>query len=157
MSEITDRIRAAGSDDIPDVPAGIDEASIRALVHGFYGRIREDAVLGPVFSGEIAPDAWPVHLQKMCDFWSSVLLRTHRYAGRPLPPHLRLPGLSGEHFGRWLGLFRLTAEETMPAPAAAVVVDRAERIAHSFQLAIAFHRGEDTVRLRPQRASDFHR
>ena len=36
--------------------------------------------------GAIKPEAWPRHLGKMCDFWSSTLLRTGRYDGRPLPP-----------------------------------------------------------------------
>ena len=72
------------------LPEVLDETMIRAVVHGFYERIREDPLLGPVFDSRIAADDWPRHLQRMCDFWSATLLRTARYQGRPLPPHTRL-------------------------------------------------------------------
>ncbi|MEP9353350.1 group III truncated hemoglobin [Xanthobacter sp. KR7-65] len=130
--------------------AGLDEAAVRRLVHLFYARVQKDALLGPVFGGRIADGAWPVHLQKMCDFWSSVLLKSGRYEGRPLPPHLALGADAGEaHFARWLALFRPTALEVLPPAAAQQAIAHAERMAHSFRLAIAFHNGEDTTRIVP--------
>lgn len=131
------------------LPDMLDEEMIRAVVHGFYARIREDALLGPIFDGAIAPDDWPVHLAKMCDFWSSTLLRTGRYDGRPLPPHLAIPGLGEAHFRRWLTLFRETVRRLCPPEIASLFMDRALRIAHSFQLAIAFSRREDTLLIEP--------
>jgi hemoglobin len=131
------------------LPALLDEAMIHAVVHGFYDGIRKDDLLGPIFMGAIAPDEWPHHLAKMCDFWSSTLLRTGRYAGRPLAPHLTLPGLGEQHFRRWLTLFRTTVRRLCPPEVAALFMDRALRVAHSFRLAIAFHRGEDTLRVEP--------
>lgn len=131
---------------LPDV---LDEAMIVSVVHGFYDRIRQDDLLGPIFNDAIAPDAWPRHLARMCDFWSATLLCTGRYDGRPLPPHLALPGLGEDHFRRWLSLFRRTVRETCPEEVAALFMDRAVRIAHSFRLAIAFHRREDTMSVRP--------
>ncbi|WP_244564163.1 group III truncated hemoglobin [Rhizobium sp. RU36D] len=122
---------------------------IHAVVHGFYDQIRRDPLLGPVFNGAIAPDAWPVHLARMCDFWSSTLLRTDRYHGKPLPPHLALPDLGEEHFRRWLSLFQETVERLCPADVAAVFMDRGLRIAHSFRLARAFHHGEDSTQIAP--------
>lgn len=138
----------------PHAPAafepGLDEAAVRRLVHQFYGRIRNDALLGPVFGGRIAEDAWPTHLAKMCDFWSSVLMKSGRYDGRPLPPHLALGPDAGEaHFARWLALFRPTALEVLPPAAAQQAIAHAERMAHSFRLAIAFHNGEDTTCIAP--------
>lgn len=94
----------------------VDEDSIRRLVHGFYDAVRRDDVIGPIFLQKIAPGRWPFHLNRMCDFWSSVLLRSGRYHGQPLPPHLRLPGLSDIHFARWLGLFRTTARQVFDEP-----------------------------------------
>lgn len=127
----------------------INEENIRRLVHGFYAAVRDDDVIGPIFEREIAADAWPVHLAKMCDFWSSVLLKTDRYAGRPLAPHLRLSEVTDAHFGRWLVLFRRTARECFSPDSAAAVIALAERIAHSFRMAMAFHRGEDSVGVQP--------
>jgi hemoglobin len=131
------------------VPRALDEQMIHDVVHGFYDAIRSDDLLGPIFNAAIAPEAWPVHLAKMCDFWSATLLRTSRYDGRPLPPHLRIDALGEAHFRRWLTLFRATVRQTCPPDVADLFMDRAVRIAHSFRLARAFDRGEDTLALRP--------
>lgn len=131
---------------LPDV---LDEEMVHAVVHGFYDEIRADDLLGPIFNGVIAPDDWPRHLAKMCDFWSSTLLRTGRYDGRPLPPHLAIPGLGEAHFRRWLSLFRATVTRLCPPEVARLFMDRALRIAHSFRLAVAFSRGEDTLLVEP--------
>jgi hemoglobin len=131
---------------LPDV---LDEAMVHAVVHGFYDRIRTDDLLGPIFDSRIAPDQWPHHLAKMCDFWSSALLRTGRYEGRPLPPHLAIPGLGEAHFRRWLTLFRATVRRLCPPDVAALFMDRALRIAQSFRLAVAFSRGESTLDIKP--------
>lgn len=131
------------------LPELLDEAMIRAVVHGFYADVRRDALIGPIFNAAIAPDEWPAHLDKLCDFWSATLLRTDRYGGRPLPPHLRIPGLGEDHFRRWLSLFRDTVQRLCPGDVAALFMDRALRIAHSFRLAVAFSRGEDTTTIAP--------
>lgn len=131
---------------LPDV---LDDTMIRAVVHGFYTEIRKDPLLGPIFGNAIAPQDWAIHLDKMCDFWSATLLRTDRYDGRPLPPHLALPELGEEHFRRWLSLFRDVVQRLCPPDVAALFLDRALRIAHSFRLAIAFHRGEDSLQVKP--------
>lgn len=131
------------------LPEVLDEAMVHAVVHGFYDEIRRDDLLGPIFNGHIAPDDWPVHLAKMCDFWSATLLRTDRYEGRPLPPHLAIPELQEAHFRRWLSLFRATVERLCPPEVADLFLDRALRIAHSFRLAIAHNRGQNTLEIHP--------
>ncbi|HYH36829.1 MAG TPA: group III truncated hemoglobin [Azospirillum sp.] len=117
---------------------GIDEAMITRLVHGFYGRVREDATLGPIFAAEV--EDWDEHLRTLVDFWSSVALMTARYGGRPMPAHVKLE-VGEEHFARWLELFRQTAHEVCTPEAAAFFIGKAETIARSFQMGIAFHRG----------------
>ena len=117
---------------------GVDEAMIRALVHRFYGQVREDPLLGPVFAARV--EDWDDHLERLCAFWSSVALMTGRYAGRPMQAHMSLD-VDRSHFERWLTLFRATAAEVCTPAAAAFFVDRAERIAESFQLGIATVRG----------------
>ncbi|TPJ48384.1 MULTISPECIES: group III truncated hemoglobin [unclassified Mesorhizobium] len=135
-------------DGVP-LPNILDEAMIRGVVHGFYDEIRRDDLLGPIFHDRIEPDKWPQHLAKMCDFWSATLLRTSRYDGRPLPPHLVIAGLGAAHFRRWLILFRTTVRRICPAEVATLFMDRALRIAHSFRLAIAFNGGETTIGIEP--------
>ena len=131
------------------LPDMLDEAMIHAVVHGFYDRIRRDDLLGPIFNREIAAEDWPVHLAKMCDFWSSTLLRTGRYEGRPLPAHLAIPELGEAHFRRWLSLFKETVRRLCPPEVATLFMDRALRIAHSFRLAIAYSRQENTLLVKP--------
>lgn len=119
---------------------GIDEAMIRTLVDAFYDRVRADEELAPIFAAKIAD--WPVHLQQMYAFWSSVTLASGRYRGRPMPKHARLP-VSGRHFDRWLALFEATAREVCPPQAAAHFIDRARRIAQSLERGVAMTRGAD--------------
>lgn len=110
---------------------GITEEMIGELVTRFYGRVREDALLGPVFA---IVQNWDEHLAKLTDFWSSVVLMSGRYRGSPMRAHLPL-SLSGDHFDRWLDLFEQTAREICPPAAAALFIDKARRIADSFEMA----------------------
>lgn len=111
---------------------------IRELVHAFYARVRRDPELGPIF--ERAVRDWDLHLSKLCDFWSSVMLRTGRFKGAPVAVHAQLPDIHAAHFARWLDLFRRTAQERCPPDAAALFIARSEIIAESLQLGIAANR-----------------
>lgn len=126
----------------PGFAVGINEEMIDAVVHGFYGRIRKDPALGPIFNRVIPADAWPAHLRKMCDFWSSVMLMSGRFHGAPMPAHARIEGLNARHFARWLHLFGETVGELCPPEAAAVFVQKAQMIGRSLQLGVAAARGE---------------
>jgi hemoglobin len=117
---------------------GIDDAMIDRLVRGFYERVRNDALLGPVFASRITD--WEPHLQRMCAFWSSVALLSGRYHGQPMPRHMPLP-IDGRYFDRWLALFGETARELCPPAAADHFIDRAQRIAESLEMGIAASRG----------------
>ena len=107
-------------------PPAIDEAMIAALVHGFYGRVREDTEIGPIFNRVIGGN-WDEHLAKMCDFWSGVMLQSGRYKGNPMIAHMRLKMVRPEHFDRWLTLFRQTAKELCPPDIAALFMDAIEK------------------------------
>jgi hemoglobin len=116
----------------------VDREFIGRLVRAFYARVRANARLGPIFARHIAGD-WEPHLEKMIDFWSSVVLKTGAYQGRPVPAHLKLKEVVEPDFEIWLGLFRETARELCEPEVAAVFIDRAERIARSLKLAMFFH------------------
>ena len=113
---------------------GIDEAMIDALVEGFYARVRDDALIGPIFADRITD--WAPHLKQMKLFWSSVALSTGVYQGRPMPKHLPLP-IDARHFDRWLELFAETARALCPPIAADHFIERARRIAESLELGVA--------------------
>jgi len=117
---------------------GIDEVMIETLVRRFYGRVREDASLAPVFSARITD--WEPHLQRMCAFWSSVALMSGSYHGQPMVAHSSLP-IDARHFDRWLQLFETTARDVCPPQAADHFIQRARRIAKSLEFGIAAARG----------------
>ena len=118
---------------------GIDAAMIERLVRTFYARAREDVLLGPVFEAHVAD--WDSHIARICEFWSSVALMTGAYHGQPLRAHLSLQ-VDRAHFTRWLDLFEQTARELCPPAAVEHFMERARRIATSFQLGMSVHRGE---------------
>lgn len=128
---------------------GVDEAAIHRLVHGFYAKVRQDALLGPIFDSKIAD--WDEHLERMCRFWSSVMMMAGTYHGNPMAKHITLP-VDAQHFDRWLELFEATAAELCTPDAAAQFIERARRIARSFELGIAVNAGA-----LPARGQRFHR
>jgi hemoglobin len=117
------------------VHMSITPEQIIELVDTFYGRIHDDARLGPIFARHITGD-WPDHLAKMKGFWRSVLLKTGEYHGRPVPAHIKITDLSTDDFHHWLELFRQTVDEIFEPGARPLVVTAAERIASSLWLAI---------------------
>jgi hemoglobin len=128
---------------------GLDEPALRVLVHRFYGLVRRDAVLGPIFAARIVD--WDAHLERMTAFWSAVAFSTGRYHGRPVPAHAPLP-LTSAHFARWLTLFRAAVRETCPPAGAAHVVGLAERIARSLEAAVGRDEAEPAPLARRQRS-----
>lgn len=122
---------------------GITEEMIERLVRHFYGKVRQDPLIGPVFESRIAD--WEPHLQKMFAFWSSVVLMSGRYRGQPAQVHMPLP-VEAAHFDRWLALFDESTGEVCPPEAAAMFMDRARRIAASLEMAVAVHNGEMPVK-----------
>lgn len=115
---------------------GLDEAALAALVRRFYARVREDALLGPVFADAVQD--WDEHLQRLTDFWTSLMLGSGRYRGNPAAAHLRHAArIPPALFARWLALWRQSSEESLAPAQAQAVQQRAERIALHLQRLIA--------------------
>lgn len=129
-------------------PALTDERQIETVVRSFYGRVRDDAVLGPIFERAIGAD-WEPHLLKMFDFWSSVMLTSGRYKGQPMMVHMRLKTVRPEHFDHWLALFRTTVDEVCPGATADAFMERAMRIADSLRMGMFFNPADIDARARP--------
>src|SRR5690242_14759367 len=77
----------------------VNEECIAKLVDDFYGKVRQDQILGPIFMAAIGSD-WTLHLERMNAFWASVLLAAGTYKGNPMIAQLRLPRLTEPHFER---------------------------------------------------------
>jgi hemoglobin len=105
----------------------ITETDVAVLVNAFYTKVRQDALLFPVFD-PIVGDNWKHHLQRMTDFWSTLLLYTKKFTDDPLTKHLPLP-IEKIHFDRWLQLFSETIDELFEGQIAENAKSRANSIA----------------------------
>jgi len=115
----------------------IDEAQLETLIPAFYARVRDDALIGPVFDAAI--DDWDEHLEKLVAFWSSVMLTSGRYKGNPMAAHLRQArSITPEMFDRWLALWAEVTDELLAPAAAAAMQGKAARIAESLKLGLFF-------------------
>jgi len=111
---------------------------VRRLVDTFYGKVRVDGLIGPIFIGVIR-DNWPAHLDKMVKFWQTVLLEEHTYFGSPFVPHARMP-LEARHFDVWLGLWNATVDELFEGAKATEAKWRAAKMAEMFLSKIIYYR-----------------
>ena len=111
---------------------------VKNLVDTFYGKVRQDHLIGPIFEERIQ-DRWPQHLAKMYTFWQTVLLGEHTYYGSPFPPHAHLP-IDHTHFERWLLLFKETIDNLFSGKIADQARWRADRMAEMFQFKIQHYK-----------------
>ncbi len=105
----------------------ITPAAIASIVDDFYTECRKHEILGPIFARQVTD--WDAHLAKIRAFWSSALLKSGEYSGRPLEAHRDIEGLSPEHFSIWLRLFGQTARKHLAPTDAAHILDLAGRMA----------------------------
>ena len=75
------------------------EAEVAELVTSFYAKVRDDAVLGPIFERHIAD--WNLRMPKMIAFWSAALCGSKNYRGNPMVVHRALPDLTHSMFERF--------------------------------------------------------
>jgi len=116
------------------------EEAVKQVVHQFYGKVRQDKMLGPVFERFIG-DKWDSHLARMCDFWSAILFHTARYKGNPMMAHWQVEEISPRHFDRWMELFVETVGEECEAALGARFVELARRMRENLQHAVVQVRG----------------
>ena len=103
------------------------KADIREFVDAFYARIREDALLGPIFD-EVAEVDWTTHLPRMYRFWETILFHEAGYKGNPVLKHVnvaRKTPLTETHFNRWIALFEKTIDERFIGQRATIARERA--------------------------------
>ena len=113
----------------------VDEQALACLVARFYGAVRADALIGPVFNDAI--DDWPEHLEKLTAFWSSLMLTSGSYKGAPMAAHLKHRArITPAMFERWLALWREATNAEMPPAIAELMQVKAERIAQNFKFAL---------------------
>ena len=118
-------------------------SGILKLITPFYAKVRQHAVLGPIFNERI-PD-WPRHLEKIAKFWSGMTGGPLLYPGG-MGKHFSL-GIGDEHFGMWLGLWDENAKAMLPETEAAEMSQLAHAVGDDLQRMIA--------RFKPQFGREF--
>ncbi len=108
---------------------------VYTLVTTFYGRIRGDVYLGPIFNKHITD--WPHHFEHLTDFWEGNLFFKKIFTGRPLQTHKRVDRDEGytineQHFGVWLNHWVQTVDELYEGELAEMAKFRARKIGTFF-------------------------
>ena len=104
---------------------------VKNLVDTFYGKVREDDLIGPIFNEKLK-GRWPEHLAKLTTFWQTILIGEHTYFGTPFPPHSQLP-IDSHHFERWIQLFGETVDHLFVGETADEAKWRAGKMSEMFQ------------------------
>jgi hemoglobin len=107
---------------------GIED--IKWLVDRFYGKVREDKLLGPIFLSHIGDD-WTAHLNIMYNFWNMAIFSVRDYTGNPFEKHKHLP-VDSLHFDTWLLHFYATLDERFEGPITDQTKKKAQSIATIF-------------------------
>ena len=106
-------------------------ADITVLVESFYGKIRVDEILGPIFNGIITD--WEAHLVLLTDFWETQLFLNRKYHGNPVTVHQEVDSkmnqrITPEHFGLWLNLWFETLDELFEGETVWIAKNRAQKM-----------------------------
>ncbi len=124
-------------------------SDIICLVDEFYERVRQDDLIGPIFT-DIARVDWSKHLPKMYAFWESVLFGVAGFTGNPMLVHYALAQrtpLTSREFDRWIELFHATVDDLFEGPTAEDAKRRASMIAGT----MLYHVGTSVPRAVPLR------
>lgn len=116
--------------------SGLTVQLVRDVVVAFYGKVRRDAVLGPIFEEAIGRN-WDFHIERIIQFWLTVTRLERGYdAKKFMPAHLKHQSIQIDLIPRWLELFREAATENCSSPGASILIDIAERMAETLELSL---------------------
>jgi len=115
------------------------DKDVLLLVRTFYGKVRKDDLLGPIFNGVIKD--WEEHFERLTNFWVSNLFFSKKYKGDPLQKHIEVDaahngGINEMHFGVWLNLWFETVDELFKGDIAQVAKNRARNMGTFIHLKI---------------------
>lgn len=110
--------------------ADVRDEDLHSLLVAFYAELARDELLAPYFESV----DMVAHLPRIVDFWSTLLFHTRRYTGNAFRPHLEMPGLTGEHFERWLATLEAALDASYAGPNVERMKSFAHRVGYSMQL-----------------------
>lgn len=115
------------------------EEDVHLLVRTFYGKVRKDPLLGPIFNGVIKD--WEQHFDHLTTFWMSNLFFSKKFHGDPLQKHVEVDAkfdgaINEMHFGVWLNLWFETIDQLFKGDTAQVAKNRARNMGTFIHLKI---------------------
>lgn len=118
---------------------------INILVKSFYSKIRQNNLLGPIFNKHITENEWPLHLEKLTDFWETNLLGKPVFKGNPTLKHILVDAnlnykIEQQHFTTWVNIWIETIDELFVGELADQAKLAAKRMASNQFLAISHNR-----------------
>ncbi len=121
----------------------LNRGDVSRLVRTFYGKVRKDDILGPIFNGII--NDWENHFELLTDFWETQLFLKRKYYGNPVTAHQEVDdkmghSITSEHFGLWLNLWFATIDELFDGKTAWIAKNRAQKMSTMLFLQIYQHR-----------------
>jgi len=138
-SDVNQMVKAIKRETLSMIKKDIENIQdIQQLVDSFYRKVQRDVLLGDIFAAKISD--WPKHLEKMYRFWQTILLEQHTYSGSPFLPHATMP-LTGQHFDRWLAIWKETINLYFQGVKANEAKWRGEAMAAMFLAKIEFYKG----------------
>lgn len=123
---------------------------IELLVQSFYKLVRADEMLGPIFNRMIPDSNWPAHLEKLSDFWETILFATPKFHGNPVAAHRRVDAshehaIDQKHFAHWLHLWFKTVDDLFSGAQALSAKNNARKMATGVFLSIWSGRPENVA------------
>jgi hemoglobin len=106
------------------------DEDLEPLLVQFYAVATVDDLLYSYFAGIDMMR----HMPRIIDFWSTMLFHTGRYSGSAFQPHARMPGLTADHFQRWVDILETTVDSRFEGPNAQVMKGLARRVAYGMQV-----------------------
>jgi len=116
-----------------------NRADVMVFVDAFYTKVQNDELLAPIFATRIPADGWGKHLNRMYDFWETVLLNVQAYKGNPFSKHAALP-VEAEHFEHWVKLFSEVMDEHFEGVRATDAKERAHKMGLLFAAKHKYYR-----------------
>jgi hemoglobin len=126
---------SAASDETATTPGAgrnddLREDELHDVLTAFYDKVALDPLLAPYF----AVVDMEAHMPRIVDFWATLVFEAGSYSGNAFKPHLAMPGLTAEHFARWLSTLEQTVDTKATGPRAERMKFLGHRIAYSMQL-----------------------
>jgi hemoglobin len=104
---------------------------LTVLMKSFYSKALTDELIGHYFTEVIALNM-EEHIDRIVDFWESVVFEKGNYRGDVLTAHEKLHEVSpfkDEYFKRWVSLFKETVDDLYEGAKATLIKQRGESIA----------------------------